>query len=46
VDELGPERTRELVAETEASARAALGAIEADTTVLGQLVDELVARAR
>jgi geranylgeranyl diphosphate synthase, type II len=46
VDELGPERTREVVAVTEASARAALGEIEADTTVLGQLVDELVARAR
>jgi geranylgeranyl diphosphate synthase type II len=43
--ELGPEGTRALATETEASARARLDAIDADTSVLGELVDELVARA-
>jgi hypothetical protein len=42
--ELGPERARALVNQTEASARARLDAIDADTSVLGELVDELVAR--
>jgi geranylgeranyl diphosphate synthase type II len=45
VQELGPERVRALVAETEASARSRLRAIDADTSVLGELVDELAARA-
>jgi geranylgeranyl diphosphate synthase, type II len=43
--ELGPEGARGLATETEASARARLDAIDADTSVLGELVDELVARA-
>jgi geranylgeranyl diphosphate synthase, type II len=44
VDELGTERTRKLAAETEESARGRLEAIDADTSVLDQLVDELAAR--
>jgi geranylgeranyl diphosphate synthase, type II len=42
--ELGHEGARALATETEASARARLDAIDADTSVLGELVDELVAR--
>jgi geranylgeranyl diphosphate synthase type II len=42
--ELGPEGARALANQTEASARARLDAIDADTSVLGELVDELVAR--
>jgi geranylgeranyl diphosphate synthase type II len=45
VDELGAERTRKLAGETEESARARLEAIDADTSVLDRLVDELAARA-
>jgi geranylgeranyl diphosphate synthase type II len=44
VRELGRDGARALAAETEASARERLRAIEADTSVLDQLVDELVAR--
>jgi geranylgeranyl diphosphate synthase type II len=44
VRELGRNGARALAAETEASARERLRAIEADTSVLDQLVDELVAR--
>jgi geranylgeranyl diphosphate synthase, type II len=43
--ELGPESARALANETEASARARFDAIDADTSVLGELIDELVARA-
>jgi geranylgeranyl diphosphate synthase, type II len=46
VGELGRERTGSLAAETEDSARARLLELDADTSVLAQLVDELVARAR
>jgi geranylgeranyl diphosphate synthase, type II len=42
--ELGHEGARALATETEASARARLDAIGADTSVLGELVDELVSR--
>jgi geranylgeranyl diphosphate synthase, type II len=45
VDELGAERTRKLAAETEESARGRLEVIDADTSVLDRLVDELAARA-
>lgn len=45
VRELGEAGTRELAARTEESARANLRRIDADTSVLGQLVDELTARA-
>jgi geranylgeranyl diphosphate synthase, type II len=45
VEERGPDATLRLAAESEARARSALGAIDADTSVLGQLVNELVARA-
>jgi geranylgeranyl diphosphate synthase type II len=45
VPELGEAGTRELAAETEESARGYLEAIEADTSVLDLLVDELAARA-
>jgi geranylgeranyl diphosphate synthase, type II len=45
VRELGRERTRALAAEAEASARARLLELGADTSVLSELVDELVARA-
>ena len=45
VREVGADGARALAAETEASARANLGSIEAETSVLDQLVDELVARA-
>jgi geranylgeranyl diphosphate synthase type II len=44
--ELGWESARALAAETETSARERLDAIDADTLVLGKLVDELVARVR
>lgn len=44
VRELGSERVRTLAAETEASVRARLDAIDADTSVLAELVDELIAR--
>ena len=44
VGELGADAVRRLAAETEASARARLGQLEADTSVLGELVDELTAR--
>jgi geranylgeranyl diphosphate synthase, type II len=44
--ELGQEGARALATETEASARARLDAIGADTSVLGELIDELVARVR
>jgi geranylgeranyl pyrophosphate synthase len=43
--ELGEAGTRELAAETEGSARGYLGEIDADTSVLDLLVDELAARA-
>jgi geranylgeranyl diphosphate synthase, type II len=46
VRELGRERARMLATETEVSARQRLDAIESDTSVLGELVDELTARAR
>jgi geranylgeranyl diphosphate synthase, type II len=46
VREVGPERARELAASTEDSARARLLELDADTSVLGELVDELVARVR
>jgi geranylgeranyl diphosphate synthase, type II len=46
VRELGRERARTLAGETEASARTRLEAIDADTSVLSELVDELTARAR
>jgi geranylgeranyl diphosphate synthase type II len=46
VRELGPERTRALAAQTEDSARARLLELDADTSVLNALVDELVARVR
>jgi geranylgeranyl diphosphate synthase, type II len=42
--ELGDGGARALAAETETSTRARLRAIDADTSVLGELVDELVAR--
>lgn len=42
--ERGPEGARRLAAETEASARATLDAIGADTSVLDELVSELTAR--
>jgi geranylgeranyl diphosphate synthase, type II len=45
VRELGRERTRALAAEVEDSARARLLELDADTSVLYELVDELVARA-
>jgi geranylgeranyl diphosphate synthase type II len=44
VKELGVDGTRELEAETEESARARLEGIDADTSVLDRLVDELAAR--
>jgi geranylgeranyl diphosphate synthase, type II len=44
--ELGQEGAEALAAKTEASARERLRAIDADTSVLDQLVDELVARVR
>jgi geranylgeranyl pyrophosphate synthase len=44
VQELGPERARALAAETEASARARLDELDGETSVLVELVDELVAR--
>jgi geranylgeranyl diphosphate synthase type II len=44
VRDLGDERTRSLAAETEDSARARLLELDADTSVLGELVDELAAR--
>jgi geranylgeranyl diphosphate synthase type II len=44
VSDRGPEQVRALVGETESSARDRLRAISADTSVLGELVDELVAR--
>jgi geranylgeranyl diphosphate synthase type II len=45
VRELGEDGTRELAAQTEDSARAHLRGIDADTSVLDLLVDELTARA-
>jgi geranylgeranyl diphosphate synthase type II len=45
VKELGADGARALAAETEASARGNLDAIGAETSVLGELVDEVVARA-
>ena len=45
VNELGADGTRTLAAETEESARSRLEAIDADTSVLDLLVDELSARA-
>jgi geranylgeranyl diphosphate synthase, type II len=44
VEERGREATVELGRRTEERARAALGRIDADTSVLGQLVDDLVSR--
>jgi geranylgeranyl diphosphate synthase, type II len=44
VEERGREATLELAAESEARARRALDAVDADTSSLAQLVDELVAR--
>jgi geranylgeranyl diphosphate synthase, type II len=46
VEELGPERARSLAAATEDSARARLLELDAETSVLGELLDELVARVR
>jgi geranylgeranyl diphosphate synthase type II len=46
VQEVGEERARSLAAATEDSARARLLELDADTSVLGELVDELVARVR
>jgi geranylgeranyl diphosphate synthase, type II len=46
VRELGRERTLAVGAETEDSARASLLELPGDTTVLDQLLDELVARVR
>ena len=46
VDELGADRARSLAAATEDSARARLLELDADTSVLSELVDELVARVR
>jgi geranylgeranyl diphosphate synthase, type II len=46
VEERGREATAELARETEARAYAALDRVDADTSVLSQLVDDLVARAR
>ena len=45
VKELGADGTRALAAETEESARARLHGIDADTSMLALLVDELAARA-
>lgn len=45
VRELGREGARTLATETEASARGRLRAIDADTSVLEQLIDEVAARA-
>jgi geranylgeranyl diphosphate synthase, type II len=45
VSELGQEGTEQLARKTEASGRARLAAIDADTSVLAELVDELTARA-
>jgi geranylgeranyl diphosphate synthase type II len=45
VRELGREAARALASESEASARDRLQAIDADTSVLAELVDELAARA-
>jgi geranylgeranyl diphosphate synthase, type II len=45
VRELGRDGAKALAAETEAQARERLGAIDADTSVLEQLVDEVAARA-
>jgi hypothetical protein len=42
--ELGAVRARALAAETESSARARLDELAGDTSVLAELVDELVAR--
>lgn len=42
--ELGRDQARELAAQTESTARAKLGQIDADTSVLGELVDELTSR--
>jgi geranylgeranyl diphosphate synthase, type II len=44
VRELGRERTRELATETEDSARARLLELDAETSVLDELIDELAAR--
>jgi hypothetical protein len=44
VEERGREATVELRRESEAHARAALERIDADTSVLAELVDDLVAR--
>ena len=44
VQELGADGTRELADETEESARGRLAGIDADTSVLDLLVDELAAR--
>jgi geranylgeranyl diphosphate synthase type II len=44
--ELGADRAHELAATTEDSARARLLEVDADTSVLAELVDELVARVR
>jgi geranylgeranyl diphosphate synthase, type II len=44
--ELGREGAQALATETETSARAKLDAIDADMSVLGELIDELVARVR
>jgi geranylgeranyl diphosphate synthase, type II len=46
VADRGADEVRALVGETEASARERLRAIDADTSVLDELVDELVARVR
>ena len=46
VQERGRDATLTLLAETEASAGAQLDAIDADTSVLAGLVDELAARAQ
>ena len=44
VQEQGRDRTEALAAETESRARAALAELDADTSVLSELVDELTAR--
>ena len=46
VREVGPEQARELAASTEDSTRARLLELDADTSVLAELVDELVIRVR
>jgi hypothetical protein len=45
VQELGLDDARAVAREAESSTRARLDVLDADTSVLGELVDELVARA-